>query len=295
MSDARETLANARVAHVSLRGLVGSERFVDGQLRRVTCPVVNLHRAPGNPMLERQLQMGEPFLELEQVDGKSFGRAELSGYVGYVSGDVLGDWQSPTHEVCVRQTLAFCEPDLKTPDPIALGLGARVTVTGEMGTFAKISENRFIPAAHLRTLDRPETDPVTIAERMLGVPYLWGGNSAFGIDCSGLVQIARRACGLPCPGDSDQQQVALGSSLPDGAQARRGDLIFWKGHVAWVCGPDMVVHANAHDMAVAREPLAQALARIEALGEGKPTAHIRPVDQAFSGETEPSTDAAGDT
>ena len=121
-----------------------------------------------------------------------------------------------------------------------------------------------------RTLRRStdnETDFVAVAERFLGTPYLWGGKTALGLDCSGLVQVALTACGVSCPRDSDMQEEALGTAVAaDPSALLRGDLIFWKGHVAIVRGPDSLLHANAHHMAVAIEPVAQAVARIRDAG-----------------------------
>ena len=275
MSDPRDIASNGHVAHLSLRGKVEAENFVPGELNRVITPVANIHRGPEHRALERQMLFGEAFLVLENRDGFSFGRAEPSGYVGYVPSSALSAHTPATHRVCVRQSLGFREPDLKTPDPTPLSMGSLVTVTGKQSGFLATSDGLFLPQNHLIPVDSAESDPVTVAERLLGAPYLWGGNSAFGLDCSGLVQIALNACNQACPGDSDQQKQRLGVALPDGEPARRGDLMFWKGHVAWVADPKTLVHANAFHMAVAYEPIADAVARIDSQGDGPLTAHKR--------------------
>jgi cell wall-associated NlpC family hydrolase len=131
-----------------------------------------------------------------------------------------------------------------------------------------------VPKPHLRPISHPFRDPVTVAQLFFGTPYLWGGNSAFGIDCSGLVQAALLACGIACPGDSDLQ-AALGNTVPDDAPMLRGDLIFWKGHVAMVVDDQTLIHANAHHMAVAYEPIDAAIARIKAQGGGTVTGRRR--------------------
>ncbi|MGB1209466.1 MAG: C40 family peptidase, partial [Paracoccaceae bacterium] len=143
------------------------------------------------------------------------------------------------------------------------------------GRFAQTSLGH-IPTQHLAPLPHAFPDPAAVAELFLGTPYLWGGNSRWGIDCSGLVQAAFLACGIPCPGDSDQQQAALGPRLPPQTPKQRGDLLFWRGHVAWVVDAQTLLHANAHHMAVAHEPIETAILRIAAQGDGPMTAHIRP-------------------
>ena len=276
MSDRRTLFANDRVAHVSLRGRVDAARFAEGEAMQVVAPVADLRRTPtATAPLERQLLAGTQVRVLEQVEGVSFLRDEATGYVGYVDSSALGPVRAPTHRVRVRTTLAFAEPSIKTPGPLPLSLGSRVAVIDRRDPFLHTPAG-YIPADHLAPLEQVEADPVAVAERLLGAPYLWGGNSAFGLDCSGLVQIALTACGRDCPGDSDQQEAALGPSLPEGTAPRRGDLMFWKGHVAWLSDAETLLHANAFAMAVAHEPLDSALARIEAQGEGRPTAHIRP-------------------
>ncbi|OWU82708.1 NlpC/P60 family protein [Phaeobacter sp. 22II1-1F12B] len=277
MSDRRSHFANTRVAHSSLRGKVEAERFTDGTWMRVIQPVADLLAAPDSTGPDRQVIWGEPFHVLEIHEALAFGRCGLNGHVGYLPEQALGEADTPTHRVKVRQTLGFSRPDFKEPHPVGLSIGSRLRVTGETGRFLECGEGMFIPKAHLALLETPESDPVAVAERLLGTPYLWGGNSHAGLDCSGLVQVGMQACDRACPGDSDQQLAQLGPLLPEGTEPRRGDLMFWKGHVAWASGPDMLLHANAYHMAVAYEPLKEAITRIVDQGDGPVIGHIRPL------------------
>lgn len=269
MTDRRLTPANGRVAHVSLRGQVAADTFVEGELARVAAPLADLCAAPGGAR-DRQLLAGAAFLVLERRDGWAFGRAEADGYVGWLAEAALAGWVAPTHRMAAPATHLYPAPDLKARETARLSLGAHLTVTGATGAFLRTDTGAFVPAAHLRPLGAWEDDPVRVAESLIGTPYLWGGNSRDGIDCSGLVQAALFACGRPCPGDSDLQAAALGRPLPAGAALRRGDLAFWPGHVGWLADAGTLLHANAHHMAVAAEPLAGAVARIAEAGGGAP-------------------------
>ena len=271
--DPRLTPANGRVASLSLQGQVEAKAFVAGWTRHVLWPVVALRHAPDGRR-ERELLRGEAVTVFEDHDGWSFVQAARDGYVGYLPTEALHDMPAPDLRVCVRATHAYARADLKSPDLMSLSFGSRLRHMGQAGRFI-LTDAGHVPAGHLAPVDTPEDDPVSVATLLLGTPYLWGGNSAFGIDCSGLVQAACLACGIPCPGDSDLQAAGLGAAVTDGSAPRRGDLLFWKGHVAWVTGPDTILHANAHHMAVAYEGLAEAVARIEAQGGGPVTGHRR--------------------
>ncbi|OLS53412.1 C40 family peptidase [Rhodovulum sulfidophilum] len=273
--DRRETPANDRVAAARLRGVVEAPRYAEPERWRVTRPVTDLLRAPEGPR-ERQLVLGEAFELLEMHDGFAFGWAARDGFVGYVAEAALAaDGPAPTHRVAVPASHAYSAPDLKTPELMGLSFGSELRVVSAAGGFFETAEGWFVPRPHLRPLNVPFRDPVTVAQLFFGVPYLWGGNSVWGIDCSGLVQAAWRAAGLDCPGDSDQQERALGEALPEGTPFQRGDLLFWRGHVALAVDAEVLIHANGHTMSVAYERIADAIARIEAQGEGRPTAHLR--------------------
>ncbi len=269
--DRRLTPANGRVAALSLKGQVEAARYVEGWSRLVAAPVVALRDAPEGRR-ERELLRGEAVTLFEDRDGWCFVQAARDGYVGYLPTAALHEGQAPDLRVRVRATHAYEKADIKAPDLVSLSFGSRLRQLGQEGRFI-LTDAGYVPAIHLAPVEMAEDDPVTVATLLLGTPYLWGGNSAFGIDCSGLVQAACLACGIACPGDSDLQAAALGAPVTDGSPPRRGDLLFWKGHVAWVSGPDMILHANAHHMAVAFEGLAEAVTRIAEQGGGPVTGH----------------------
>jgi hypothetical protein len=177
--------------------------------------------------------------------------------------------------VAVRGTHLYPAPDIKREPLAALSFGARFRIVSETDRFMETAAGTFLPKSHLRPLERPFRDPVTVAQLFFGTPYLWGGNSGTGIDCSGLVQAALLAAGHACPGDSDLQEMAVGEPLAPGVPPERGDLYFWKGHVAMAVDGETLIHANAHHMAVAYEPIAAAIARIAAQGGGAVTLRRR--------------------
>ncbi|THD73894.1 NlpC/P60 family protein [Thalassobius vesicularis] len=271
--DRRLIPANARVAAAFLRGKVEAPRYVSGTEKMVAVPLADLLSAP-HGRRERQLLLGERVAMYEERAGWAFVQAEKDGYVGYLRFDQLEERRPATHWVIARASHLYTEPDFKSHERMCLSMGSQFRVIGETARFYETPLG-YIPKPHLAELSKLARDPVEVAERYLGVPYLWGGNSIWGIDCSGLVQAACYGCGIPCPGDSDMQQANAGRVLAEDVPLRRGDLLFWKGHVALVAGKNKLLHANAHHMAVACEDLDVALARIEAQGSGPVVARRR--------------------
>lgn len=262
--DKRLTPYSGRVAHVSLSGVVDAP-LTEGLQAQVTVAVANLRESPDGARA-RQLLLGDAVTVIDRDRGKVFVLSAKDGYCGWMTESDLGQGPAPTHRVAAPGTHLYAEPQVQAPDKMALSLGSRLTVIGSWGAWAN-TPHGFVPMRHLRALGEWAEDPVTVAEGLWGTPYLWGGNSRFGLDCSGLVQLSMHACGKACPGDSDMQ-MALGRSLAPNEAMKRGDLIFWKGHVAMVVDRDRLIHANGHTMSVAYEGIRDAIARIAAGGGG---------------------------
>jgi len=255
------------VAHERLRGQVEGVPFTPGKAVQVLVPLVDLLRAPLGAR-ERQLVLGEGFTVVDREGADVFGFADKDGYCGWLPEAAVGAAPAPTHWVASVGTHLYGEPRVSQAQH-ALPMGARVRVSGSDGRYAQV-QGGFVPASHLRAIGDWLADPVTVAEGLLGTPYLWGGNSRAGIDCSGLVQLAFAACGVSVPGDADLQQ-ASGHEV-EGA-LRRGDLLFWTGHVALVVDARQLIHANGFTMSVAYEDTAACIARVAA--EGPVTARRR--------------------
>ncbi|EKE44110.1 NlpC/P60 family protein [Oceaniovalibus guishaninsula JLT2003] len=276
MTDRRLLPANGRVAADHLRGRVEAERFVRGEAAAVRVPLTDLWADREGTRRDRQLLMGAGVTVYDRDGGMAFVAAARDGYVGYVALAALGPPSQVSHVVGVPASHLYPAPDMKRIEVARLSFGAGLSIVAASGTFFETAEGLFVPRAHLRPANRPMTDPAGAAQLFFGVPYLWGGNSSDGIDCSGLVQAALLACGLPCPGDADLQERAAGIPLDDAEPLRRGDLLFWPGHVAMAVDGDVLIHANAHTMAVSYEPVAQAVQRIAGAGDGDVTSRRRP-------------------
>ncbi len=268
--DRRVHKATHRVAHVSLKGQTNLP-LTDGEGASVIVALADLLSRPGGAR-ERQLALGETFVVIDRDQGYAFGFAEKDGYCGWLPDSALGAAFAPTHWVCSPGTHLYEGPKVQRPTLMALSLGARVKVVDVVGDWMQTPLG-FIPTRHLFPVGQVFGDPVTQAEGFLHVPYLWGGNSRAGVDCSGLAQMAHLACGIDFPGDSDLQE-SVGHALPEGADVRRGDLIFWEGHIAMVVDGTRLIHANGHTMSVAYEGIDACIARIATQGGG-PVTHRR--------------------
>ncbi len=271
MDDPRLTPARPDLAAKYLEGKVKAARFVTGETFEIIDPLAPVRMAPSSEaeLMTQALKGERATIYDRNGEGWAWGQLSRDGYVGWLPDSSLARPQAaPTHKVTAIRTFAFPGPSIKLPPVDTLVMDSALTVTREDGAFAVTREGWYVPRGHLGNLDRFEKDFVGVAERFVGTPYLWGGKSSFGIDCSGLVQIALNAAGTGCPRDSDMQQQGLGKDIDPSQSDRlqRGDLIFWKGHVAIARDQDTIVHANAHHMATMIENTADAIARIKAAG-----------------------------
>ncbi len=255
------TPATRRIAHESLRGKIDAPAFTEGEARQISVPLVDLLAAPQGAR-DRQLVMGESFTVVDHDHHFAFGFATKDGYCGWLPTTALEPALPQTHWLAFPASHLYPEPRVQARVIDVLTMGARLTVIGEQGPWLETTKG-FIWGAHLRPLGNWMADPVAVAERFLGTPYLWGGNSRAGIDCSGLVQISQLACGRRCPGDSDLQQ-SIGTEVEGPLQ--RGDLLFWKGHVAMAMDERRMIHATGAFMSTVIEDIEVAIDRIAAAG-----------------------------
>jgi cell wall-associated NlpC family hydrolase len=266
--DPRVTPARPDLAALHLRGQVEAARFAEGTLQEVITGIAPVRSAPAHDATQvTEALRGERVTIYEwDEEGWAWGQLAADGYVGCLpAAALLAPGPEPTHKVTALRTFVFPGPSIKLPPMDALPLGATVAEVRKQDSFAVLASGGYVPDRHLAELKAYERDFVAVAERFVGTPYLWGGKSSLGIDCSGLVQLALTASGIACPRDSDMQEAALGAPA-DISSLRRGDLVFWKGHIAIARDAQSLIHANAHHMQVAVEPMAEAIARIRGSG-----------------------------
>jgi len=271
--DPRLTPARPLLADERLRGTVSAARFAKGRARRVTVPSAPLRREPSpGAGIDTEVLLGDAVTFYDEVEGHAFVQLRRDGYVGYLPLGSLGSAEpEPTHAVTALRTFLYPVPDLKRPPLGHLSLGARLTAMGVVGEYLETPLG-FVFAEHCAEAGFTQPDYAGTAERLVGTPYLWGGRTSLGLDCSGLVQLCLHLAGRDCPRDADLQESGLDAAPADGAEGlRRGDFVFWRGHVGLMLDGTRLIHANGHHMAVAIEPLAQARARILAKSYGAVT------------------------
>jgi cell wall-associated NlpC family hydrolase len=271
--DRRITPHRANLADERLRGQVEAERFTTGTPARVVASHASLHRSPSREApVDTQAIRGESVTVYDEHEGWAWVQLHEDGYVGYLPSIALGEpGPEPTHKVAAIRTFVYPGPNLKLPHEGYLTIHSKVAVADREGDYARLSGGGWVFAPHLADLDAREPDYVAIAERFLHTPYLWGGKTSLGIDCSGLAQTALQAADIKAPRDSDMQERQLGTPVditPDLAGLRRGDLVFWKGHVGLMMDEARLIHATGHTMTVTIEPLAVAEERIRRVSYG---------------------------
>jgi cell wall-associated NlpC family hydrolase len=263
------------LAAAELEGKVAASRFAEGALHHVVAPLAPMRRHPAaDAPLDTEALMGEEARIFDAEEGWAWGQLARDGYVGYLPMEALDAGPArATHRVGALRTFLYPGPSIKLPPVAALSYGAFLRVEAERDGFAAM-RGGFVHAGHLTSIDGRAMDFVAEAERFLGAPYLWGGRSSLGLDCSALVSLALAAAGVAAPRDSDMQEAALGAAHPAGtdrAGLERGDLVFWRGHVGIMQDATRLLHANGFFMEVTSEPLAAAQARILDRGGGPVT------------------------
>lgn len=268
--DRRVNAVRDDLAAASLQDLVAAPRYADGFPARVVAGKAELHKgANRDTPVDSELIYGDVVTVYDEAGNWAWVQNRRDNYVGYLPKGCLAlQLVEPTHKVTALATFAYARPDIKTPLPYKLYLNSQVAVIDENDRFCRLADGRFVASRHLDRLDSCADDFVSVAERHAGVPYLWGGRTMDGIDCSGLVQASMEAAGLVCPRDSDMQPSVEGIDIDIAGMEtpRRGDLVFWKGHVGIMLSDSMLIHANAHHMEVCSEPFHVALYRIGEAG-----------------------------
>ncbi len=241
---------------------------VEGKPARLVLAATDVQKAPRrDAMRMTQALMGEVVRVFETQEGWAYVQLATDGYVGYVEEEALGPvGTTSTHWLSVPSSFTYPAADLKTSPVAEIFLGAHISITTVEGSYARTKEGRFLPVSHVKKIGEYLSDPASIAAQFLHTPYLWGGKTARGLDCSGLIQLALNACGINALRDTDMQEASLGRAVEKGEPLCRNDLVFWKGHVGILSGPESLIHANGTHMQVVEEPLAEAIGRIAAAG-----------------------------
>ncbi len=277
--DPRLTPANEIVACSTLKGKIKHSNFVEAKNYQINVPFVDLLGTPDGKR-NRQLIYGSKVKYFAEADGWAFVQNTYDKYVGYVPQSAIGKATEKTHTVIAPLAHVFIEPNIKSKNIEMLPLAARVS--GEMVENGFLeTELGWISVSQIKQKTELSKDPVEVSKLLQNAPYLWGGNTTLGIDCSGLIQISLLLCGIDCLGDSDQQMNTLGQNIDIGSPRKKGDILFWKGHVAWVVNERQILHANAYHMATVIEEANEAIERIKKQDKNDLIAHKRLIGELY--------------